>query len=440
MMNKIPFILLLFISNLSFCQTALSPAMVNNGGGSGVVTGTYYDYTVGEPITLFGGTSCDSIFSGFQHCAIDTLHIKQFNVGVGGVGNTTICQTTSVVLSAQAGSTYTWSNGAHTQSISVGITGVYTASVTNNCGNTINSNPITITVVSPSTPNICMVTVDSLSINNEIYWEKSLYNNVDSFIVYREVSANLYKRIGAVSKNAYSMYTDTNRSIGPNKGDPNFTSYKYKLQIRDTCGNYGVKSLWHQTLFIQDQQNGNFNWNSYAIESSSTSVNNYNLKRRDLATGTETLVGSTSSNLFTDPQYGSVWNTNIKWLVDAVGFNCNPTLKLNPNNTLAQKIKTKSNHANDKSLPTKVKDITSIIIEGLKLYPNPAKDMLTIEINKIDEAVGIELNDLLGQTLTKINTVESINTINTSNYMSGIYFLNITLNNKTVAVRKVIIE
>lgn len=111
------------------------------------------------------------------------------------------------------------------------------------------------------TPQICMVTVDSLGINNELYWDKTLYSKIDSFIVYRETSTNIFKRIAAVGKNALSMYTDTARSVGPANGDPNITSYKYKLQFRDSCGNYSALSPWHQTIFVQDQQNGNFNWN-----------------------------------------------------------------------------------------------------------------------------------------------------------------------------------
>ena len=105
-----------------------------------------------------------------------------------------------------------------------------------------------------------------------------MYPAADSFIVYRETTLNTYKRIAAVSRTLFSMYLDTNRSIGPANGNPNLTYYKYKLQIKDSCGNVSPMSLWHETIFIQDQLNGNFNWNQYAIESTtSTPVSNYNL-------------------------------------------------------------------------------------------------------------------------------------------------------------------
>lgn len=345
------------------------------------------------------------------------------------LSNATICLGDSYTISPTGANTYTYSSG---NVVSPSALTVYTVSGTsvNGC---VSSNTISVNVLPVQTPTICLVTLDSLANNNEIYWEKSLYTNVDSFIVYREVSTNIYKRIGAISVNAFSMYTDTNRSIGPANGNPNLTAYRYKLQIRNTCGNYGALSLWHETIFVQDQLNGNFNWNAYAIESSGTPVANYNLKRVNITNGQETLVGSTTNNIFTDPQYASLASSgNIKWFVDATGFNCNPTAKV-----AAQKIKTKSNHANDLII---TKTIELNFQDEIKVYPNPVKDKLTIETGRLNDNVTIELNNLLGQSLIKINTSEKIYTINTATYPSGIYFLNIKSNNKIVSVKKVVID
>lgn len=96
--------------------------------------------------------------------------------------------------------------------------------------------------------------------------------------------------------------------------------------------------------FVQDQMNGNFNWNMYAIEGTTTTpISNYNLKRRMVSTGTETLITSTTGGLANDPLYNSFWPLNVKWFVDAVGFSCIPTAKV-----LVMKTKTKSNQSNDK--------------------------------------------------------------------------------------------
>src|SRR5206468_3191867 len=65
----------------------------------------------------------------------------------------------------------------------------------------------------PTTPAICMVTVDSLSRYNIIAWDKSYYyfKGIDSFIVFREVQSNVYKQIGAVPFDSVSMFSDTVR-------------------------------------------------------------------------------------------------------------------------------------------------------------------------------------------------------------------------------------
>ena len=290
------------------------------------------------------------------------------------------------------------------------------------------------------TPDICMVTVDSLGVNNEIYWDKTSYPQADSFVIYRETSLNVYKRIGAVSRNQFSMYTDTNRSIGPANGDPNLTYYKYKMQIKDSCSNISLLSKWHETIFVQDQLNGNFNWNAYAIELAVPPVSIYNLKRRNLTTGTETIVVSTVGSLATDPQYATVWPTNIKWFVDAIGFNCNPTPKgVDPNQILLLKTKTKSNQSNDKLLTYVGNPFYSD--NNLKVYPNPAKENLTIEINIFDKSeTSLEIKNLLGQTIYQTKVINQITTINTALITSGVYFVNVKQNDKLMAVKKVMVD
>lgn len=323
---------------------------------------------------------------------------------------------------------------------------VLTPSVTGNFGTTIYtvnvnlnngcSKSSTVAIQSGAqAPTICMVTVDSLGNNNEIYWEKTLYPRADSFIVYRETSLNTYKRIGAVNRTAFSMYVDTNRSIGPANGNPNTSYYRYKLQIRDSCGNYSALSLWHETIFIQDQLNGNFNWNSYAIESTTaTPISIYNLKRRTPATGTETLVTSTTGNLATDPAYNTFWPLGVKWFVDAIGFNCNPTAKI-----LVQKTKTRSNQSNDKLFPTGI-TAQALFDKGIMVYPNPTQNILNIDLTALaKEEVSLEFRNVLGQIVYSVKSLNQHLTINASEFASGVYMLSIK-QGKNESVKKIVIQ
>ncbi|MDP1803177.1 MAG: T9SS type A sorting domain-containing protein, partial [Bacteroidota bacterium] len=208
--------------------------------------------------------------------------------------------------------------------------------------------------------------------------------------------------------------------------------------LRDSCGNYSALSNWHQTIFIQDQQNGNFNWNSYAIESSVTPVSVYDLFRIDLATNNYSLVTSTTAGLATDPQY-SLWQNTAKWRVQANGFNCNPTSKTN--GMLSQKVKTKSNIKNDRLVGIKNYELLNAAIST---YPSPAKDIIFIDSRALANIdMTIELQNALGQTVYSKKYAASSNEkyqIETAAFANGIYFVNIKHENKTVAVKKIVVS
>ena len=319
----------------------------------------------------------------------------------------------------------------------------YTVTTTFNNG-CVAKDEITVTsTVTP--PQLCLVSVDSLGINNEIYWDKTLYTKVDSFIVYRETAINVYNRIASLHKSAFSMFIDTTRSVGgSNNGDPKFTSYRYKLQIRDTCGNYSNlnQSLYHQTMFVQDQQNGNFSWNPYAVEASPSPVSNYVLARRDIVTGVTTTVAATTATSVSDPLYSSLVAGNVKWFIEAQGFNCNATAKINGIAIL--KTRTKSNQTNEKTFPTVGILSNSLSNRNVLVYPNPSNGIINIETKLLGESdCRIEVKNLLGETIYSINNKLSNNLniqINLGHLTSGIYLLNFKQENKTVSINKIIIN
>jgi uncharacterized repeat protein (TIGR01451 family) len=77
-----------------------------------------------------------------------TVTTTSFVPTITAGGPTSFCAGGSVTLTASAGSTYLWSNGAHTQSITVTTSGNYSVTVNNgSCSGT--SNPVTVTVGQP---------------------------------------------------------------------------------------------------------------------------------------------------------------------------------------------------------------------------------------------------------------------------------------------------
>ncbi len=73
-----------------------------------------------------------------------------------------------------------------------------------------------------------------------------------------------------------------------------------------------------------------------------------------------------------------------------------------------------------------------------KIYPNPAKNNLYISIDNNNLNVNIKLYNSLGKVIYNENFTNKL-IINTSNFLSGIYFLKLT-NAKTNIVEKIIIQ
>ena len=83
-------------------------------------------------------------------------------------------------------------------------------------------------------------------------------------------------------------------------------------------------------------------------------------------------------------------------------------------------------------------------IKDLVLYPNPVKDNMFIEFSSFENSnISIMITNMMGQTVYTVNQqiMEGSNTIsiNTNNFKSGIYFVNIT-NNKGILITKKFIK
>lgn len=83
----------------------------------------------------------------------ETLTITQVSSpSVSASGNTTFCQGQNVTLTASAGSSWTWSNGATTQSITVNTAGNYSVTVVNSgCSNTTPATSVTVNPIPAAT-------------------------------------------------------------------------------------------------------------------------------------------------------------------------------------------------------------------------------------------------------------------------------------------------
>lgn len=336
--------------------------------------------------------------------------------------------TGNAVLTASGATTYTWNNGATTNTILVNpnVSTTYTVTgTTNGCSSDAIGSVI---VPAPPKPDICIVTVDSLNQNNEIYWDKTAYPMLDSMIVYREVITNTYKRIGAVSVDSLSFFVDTTRSVGPANGNPNISTYRYKIQVRDTCGNYGPMSLWHNTVFFS-HTNSTFFWtNNYLIEGPINPVITYSLLvcQNPTVNPAYQLVGTTTGNQnqLNDIFY-SIYQATADWRVEAyLGYSCYAQ-------KMAQQGKstqvTRSNISNNRPANPDIGIKLNNVIKGINVFPNPAQKFLVVNFNTNTTEVELKLTNMLGQTVYSEKTMVS-KTIDVSAFSKGVYTLSVSAN------------
>lgn len=377
---------------------------------------------------------------------------KTFTVSVidkeitASASGTLLCQGQQLTLANTGTATsYTWSSGVSNGSAftpTASATYTLVGTVTGGC---TDSDMVSVTVSTPSRPDICMVTVDTTNTNNVIYWEKN-YANVDSFIVYREVLANVYNRIGAIDGQAFSRFVDTARHVGFRNGDPQVRSYKYKLQIRDTCDNYGPMSFYHTSLFMNNTGNV-FTWNFYDIETLGSPVNNYEIYRDDNNTGSFNLVGTVSGsvNTYTDAAFSSF--PNARWAVLGDGFSCNPSFKgANIGSILAVINKTKSNVKNNLPIadPPSDPDTTGTGVHELSssvrvvLMPNPTSGSTDVITDAALQKVSVY--NYLGELVLSLaaNGQSSLH-LDLQSLNSGLYNIEL-ISRKGKTVRKLIVD
>jgi len=119
--------------------------------------------------------------------------------------------------------------------------GIYSCIVSNACG-IDSTEAIQVFLI----PQICMVTVDEISGQNLIVWEKKTKAPIFTYNIYREsTAAGIYDHIGTVPFDDLSEFED---SIA----DPKAQAYLYKITVTDTDGNETDVNLCrpHKTIHL----------------------------------------------------------------------------------------------------------------------------------------------------------------------------------------------
>jgi len=267
-------------------------------------------------------------------------------------------------------------------------------------------------------PNICMVTVDTTSTHNIVYWDKSLMENIDTIFVLRETTTNNYQMIASIPFDSLGRFIDTvSQLYFPYTGNPNMGTYRYKIQTKDKWGGISQKSPYHNTIFAINIF-GTFDWNDYLVEGQSSPIPQlgaYLLWRDDISDGNWHVVGAVAGTqtTITDPQYPNFPNGSWRVLTDW-SISCDPT-----------RVGVNTSRSNIKNSPNAINTILENGNLVFSIYPNPATENITIESENSFENSVIRILDITGKELQNLNANSSIVTLDVSNYASGVYFIRI---------------
>jgi len=265
---------------------------------------------------------------------------------------------------------------------------------------------VNVVELAPEVP-ICLVTVDSTSQHNIVAWEKPLTARIDSFYVYREITTNNFQKIGAVHYDSLSLYRDFDV-------DPNSTFYRYSLSVLDTCGYESELSLYHSTMFLQVQTNGNLNWTLYDIENQPNPVNFFRVYRDDLGNNNFVAISTTipgGNGVFTDPNWASFPNAryvvDVNWDISCLASRDNVNI-----NT------TRSNVERGIFDPV---GVGSGAAGEFKMYPNPASSSVILVLPENFGMHQAVLFNALGQDVLRTSVQSGKNELQLNGLTKGVY-------------------
>jgi hypothetical protein len=260
-------------------------------------------------------------------------------------------------------------------------------------------------------PSICIVTVDTNN-KNVIIFEKPISNAIDSFFIYRETNVtDMYEKIGALSYDAISIFTDQTSS-------PMVNSNQYKISLVDTCGFQTTMSSSHKTMHLTINQGMGNTWNLIWQPYQGFIVNTYNIYRGTTPTQMQllgTISGANSQYTDLNPPSGYVY-----YQVEVVApYSCVPRSKSGYQSS-------RSNIASNATIA-----IENYVNDGtFQLFPNPAREVIHIDFQRssLDNHPFLIYNALGEQVLKGTVTRD----IDVSSLINGVYLFQVEYNGQLI--------
>lgn len=330
------------------------------------------------------------------------------------------CSNDSVFLSANTNySNYQWSTGDTIQTIYVPANTPVYIDATDSLG-CISKDTSNIDVSIPYEEQICIVSVDSITGKNIIVWEKTAMVNTDQFYIYKEsFQANVYNLIGFVDYDSLSVFIDVN-------SNPLQQAERYKISTIDSCGSESTKSSDHKTIHLTasvgTSNENNLVWDGYVGFSFPT----YNIYRGP-SPNNMTLLAQVASTAFTYSDLTPLSSNNYYKIEAVRNTTCSPSQK---------PISYPSSISNQVVLnPLGINDFNA---DNVQIYPNPAEDILTINLGGAHTAATVNVKNILGATVkTEMFTSNNQFQLNLD-VKAGVYFVDILVEGNHFATKRIV--
>ncbi|KPK81240.1 MAG: hypothetical protein AMS27_15635 [Bacteroides sp. SM23_62_1] len=267
--------------------------------------------------------------------------------------------------------------------------GSYVCQISNRCGY-MQSAPITLYVA----PQICIVTVDTITGGNLIVWEKNSTAPITYFNIYRESNyAGIYDKIESVPYDQLSVYTDT-------VADPTSRAYLYKITAIDTSGYETDLDLCktHKTIHLlvtthSETYATQLSWDHY----SGFDFGTYAIFRSDTIFNFSVIDSiSSSSSSWSDPNPG----TGVKYYRVAAlkPEPCTVTGNVSGKADSGPYSHSMSNMEDNRIQVTGLNELYNV--KDITIFPNPFNDRTTIRFpDSGDTPYTMRIMDLTGKVI-----------------------------------------
>ncbi len=352
--------------------------------------------------------------------------------------NLTICANAIAPISAiNYSSNLLWSSGATTPSIVPanvpGPTNYYTTYTNPLDGCFKNSDTIAVTIKAPINKEICFTSFDKNQNKILVYFDAFASAGADSVIIYRDLGANNFQRVGSVTADSTWWQDNT-------LGTTISQALAYKIQIKDTCGQLGALSLFHKPVFVTAFPNviagaNTMNFEIYQRQAFVGLPNKYfNLMGQNALTGAwdsvATIAAPTSPTqtsfqiVFTPSNqqlttYGSDYRIDAK--LDTGAFKC--TIANYAAKGIMQQAKATQGGPSHSNLRTSNSGVSEVLeYTSILTYPNPSSEGLFNVSTNTQKKLSYEILNTSGQVILS-GQFASQTQIDLRSASAGVYML-----------------